>query len=371
MRWGWRFLVLSTLVVLSASPAPAQGIPDLVARVKPAVAIVETAAGFGTGFYVSEVCALATAAHVVQRDRTVKVHSLVPTYEAQVTGWDRDRDVAVIQGRAPCAFIPLADSDQLRQGEEILIIGYPALLGAQEREPSVTRGIISATKGRDGFLQYDAATFSGASGSPVINMTGQVVGMHSGRLAGSAIAFGAPSNWIRALVVNPVIVRSQPTFDNRIVAGDRISGIALGMTLNEASAAAIVAFGRLADTAATCRGIEEYRQRGESCHIRIWTGEGGRLAAWLMFVGRPGQEAVVMVGSSLVAHKTEEGLGRGSPLADFIKVHGDPKRGPAIEGRRGSVVATDGSPAAYWPGDGIGVFYDRADLRVWSVVVFD
>ncbi len=168
----------------------------------------------------------------------------------------------------------------------------------------------------------------------------------------------------------PIIARSQPAFDNRIVPGDRISGIALGMSLNAASAAAISTFGGVANIAQDCTTSEE-RDRGVFCRIRGWQGEGGRLAAWMILVGPPGQETVSLVATTMPTHRTTDGLGRGMALADFIKVYGEPQRGRSIQGTRASAFATDGSPAAFWPRDGIGVFYGVSDGLVWVVVVFE
>ncbi|MDQ7828583.1 MAG: trypsin-like peptidase domain-containing protein [Armatimonadota bacterium] len=365
---------LLALLVASLASGPAEAQSPYVAvieRVKPAVVIVEAPSSLGSGFYVSGGCHLATAAHVVGRARQVTVHGQGPSYPGTVVGFDRTRDVALVQGRPPCVALDLADSDRLQQGEEILVIGYPALLGAQVREPSVTRGIISATRGREGFIQYDAATFGGGSGSPVVNLRAEVVGVHVGRLhGGSGFSFAAPSNWVRAQVQNPTVVRSAPAFDDLVVPGERISGIALGMTLNEASAAAITTFGGTASIAEDCTSPEE-RTRGTSCRIRAWRGAGDAFAAWMILVGPPGQETVALIASTLSRHRTEEGLRRGMRLAEFVRVLGEPRIGPRVQGSRTFASARDGSPAAYWPREGIGVFFDPRTEVVWALVVFE
>ncbi len=170
--------------------------------------------------------------------------------------------------------------------------------------------------------------------------------------------------------VSPPAIRSRPRFDDRIVPGDRISGIGLGMSLNLASAAAITTFGGVAGIAEDCTTQVE-RTQGFSCHIRGWRGEGQRLAAWMILIGPPGEESVALVATSLIAHRSSDGLGRGSTLSDFIRVFGEPKRGSLIEGTRARAFARDGSPAAFWPGRGIGVFYDESSGFVWAVAVFD
>ncbi len=142
------------------------------------------------------------------------------------------------------------------------------------------------------------------------------------------------------------------------------------MTLNEASAAAISTFGGIASIAEDCT-TEKERSEGAFCRIRGWRGEGQRLAAWMILAGPAGQETVSLIVTSLSTHKTESGLGRGATLDDFMRVYGAPMTGSSIRGTRTSAHAGDGSPAAYWPRAGIGVFYGLSDRRVWAIVVFE
>ncbi len=168
----------------------------------------------------------------------------------------------------------------------------------------------------------------------------------------------------------PSAVTRRPVFDNLIVPGERVSGIALGMTLNEASAVAINTFGGIATIAEDCTTQSE-RNRGFYCHVRGWRGEADRLAAWIILIGPPGEETVSLITTSLSSHKTKEGLGPGAALVDFVKVYGEPIKGSRIQAKRSFAFARDGSPAAYWPAAHIGVFYDAPSGRVWNVAVFD
>lgn len=61
--------------------------------------------------------------------------------------------------------LTLGDSDTLRQGQEILVMGYPGGVGIDE--VSVTRGIVGAV--RAGWLQTDAVMLPGNSGGPVLD----------------------------------------------------------------------------------------------------------------------------------------------------------------------------------------------------------
>ncbi len=98
--------------------------------------------------------------------------------------------------------LKLGDSDAVLAGDLVLAIGNP--FGFEE---TVTEGIISS-KGRpnrdDGFgnyLQTDAAINPGNSGGPLINLSGEVVGINTAiisRTGGNqGIGFAIPSNTVR------------------------------------------------------------------------------------------------------------------------------------------------------------------------------
>ncbi|HYI24480.1 MAG TPA: trypsin-like peptidase domain-containing protein, partial [Thermomicrobiales bacterium] len=111
-------------------------------------------------------------------------------------------------------WVPLGDSDDLRQGETIVAIGSP--LGAFTN--TVTSGIISAL-GRNDFgavetncqnysnlIQHDAPINPGNSGGPLFNLRGEVVGVNTLGLPvtedGTPIQglfFAVPSNMVREI----------------------------------------------------------------------------------------------------------------------------------------------------------------------------
>ena len=119
--------------------------------------------------------------------------------EASVKGTDADMDLAVIavpldsieKGvRQEIAIATLGDSDALEVGEPAIAIGNSLGYGQ-----SVTTGVISAlnrsiqlSDGSDGtFIQTDAAINPGNSGGALLNMKGEVIGINSNKIGGSAI----------------------------------------------------------------------------------------------------------------------------------------------------------------------------------------
>jgi serine protease Do len=152
----------------------------------------QTSAGLGTGFVMRADGVIVTNAHVVAGATTISVMFRDgTTYPARMIGTDETNDLAVLQVKAdklPVA--PLGDSDNLLVGEWAIAIGNPYGFMLGNSEPSVTAGVISGI-GRnlvargDGpsayfdMIQTDASINPGNSGGPLVNASGEVVGVNS------------------------------------------------------------------------------------------------------------------------------------------------------------------------------------------------
>jgi len=161
----------------------------------------------GSGVIVDPSGIALTNAHVVERATEIEVVTAEgKKHRAKVVGLDRRTDLAVLrlQGGGPYPSAVLGDSDKVRVGDWVLAIGSP--FGLQQ---TVTAGIISA-KGRsigqgpfDDFLQTDAAINPGNSGGPLVNMSGEIVGINSAILSRSGgnvgIGFSIPSNMAKRI----------------------------------------------------------------------------------------------------------------------------------------------------------------------------
>ena len=149
----------------------------------------------GSGAIISPQGYIVTNNHVVDGYESLEViyadGSRVP---AKLIGTDQYADVAVIKvdGQVP-AVAQLGDSNALRIGETVIAIG--SALG--DFKNTVTQGVLSAV-GRsldtgEGFslenmLQTDAAINHGNSGGPLINLAGQVIGINTAIVRGSAFS---------------------------------------------------------------------------------------------------------------------------------------------------------------------------------------
>ncbi len=169
--------------------------------------------GSGSGFFVSADGLIVTNKHVVsdeQAEYTV-ISGDGTEYPAKVLARDPSNDIALIKIEGNnFPVLPLGDSDRIRVGETIIAIGNP--LG--EFENSVSRGIISGLKrsleagsGRgdsehlSGIIQIDAAINPGNSGGPLLNLSGEVVGVNVAMAQGAEnIGFSLPINQVKRIV---------------------------------------------------------------------------------------------------------------------------------------------------------------------------
>jgi S1-C subfamily serine protease len=167
----------------------------------------------GTGFVI-EGGFIVTNRHVVSE--LDGEYSVVDRYEREfpVSRVYRDpsNDLAILkieEGVLPA--LPLGDSDALAAGEQVIAIG--TALG--EFRHTVTAGIISGLgrgivaregldiQALDGVIQTDAAINPGNSGGPLLNASGQVIGVNVARSSvGEGIGFALPINVVTASVEN-------------------------------------------------------------------------------------------------------------------------------------------------------------------------
>jgi putative serine protease PepD len=153
----------------------------------------QTESAQGTGFQVDTKGDIVTNFHVVENSDSVRVRlNDGHTYPGRVIGRDPSKDLAVIRISAPSdELTPLhfADSSAVQVGDSVVAIGDPYGL-----RNTATAGIVSAlhrtivSPSNDkitGVIQTDAAINSGNSGGPLLNSTGQVIGVNSQIYAGS------------------------------------------------------------------------------------------------------------------------------------------------------------------------------------------
>jgi len=180
----------------SQNAAEFSGVEEVAAQVLPSVVSIsvesQAGSGTGTGVIISSDGRILTNNHVVESggNLTVTFHD-GSTAQAEVVGTDPTTDLAVIQAQDVSGLTPaeLGSSADLQVGQQVVAIGSPFGL-----DGTVTTGIVSAlhrpvsagdrqldngTTAVIDAIQTDAPINPGNSGGPLVNMSGQVVGINS------------------------------------------------------------------------------------------------------------------------------------------------------------------------------------------------
>jgi len=211
MRSFWLLLLLIIPAPLRASQ---DLLPDLVRRIKPSAVAIETfdsrgeKLSRGSGFFV-ENDRIVTNRHVIEGAYRAEVHSSTgAVYPVKgVLAVDAEGDLALLKIDLPTTNqvrpLPL-DKTSPQEGESVVVIGNPLGL-----EGSVTNGIVSAVRDIPTFgriIQITAPISSGSSGSPVVNMQGQVIGIATLQITGGqSVNFAIPSERISQLQVATIM----------------------------------------------------------------------------------------------------------------------------------------------------------------------
>jgi len=222
---GRRASLAVALLVLAPTLAAGETLGEAYRRVNSSVVVIRakgsevTEGGvsrfreIGSGVLISADGKVATAAHVVHAMDEVAVEFLgedpVP---AKVIASEPRADISILQVSVvprDAVISKLADSDPIRVGDSIFIVGAPYGLSH-----SLSSGIISArwepdTVARDfplaEFFQTDAVINTGNSGGPMFNWSGELIGIVSHNITKSGgnegLGFVVTSNTVRKLLV--------------------------------------------------------------------------------------------------------------------------------------------------------------------------
>src|SRR6201993_5192396 len=151
---------------------------------------------------------IVTNAHVVENASEITVTLQDGRdLKAEIIGSDTPSDVAVLKVKPDgLSQVPLGDSAKVEVGDFVVAIGNP--FGLQH---TVTSGIISGLSrsginpdGYDDFIQTDASINPGNSGGALVNLRGELIGIHTAILSRSGgnigIGFAIPVNMARSVM---------------------------------------------------------------------------------------------------------------------------------------------------------------------------
>jgi tetratricopeptide (TPR) repeat protein len=231
VRRAWFKILTAAFFVVTATLAGTSAfsqdqLPELVRRIKPSAVAIETfdARGEklsrGSGFFIDR-DRVVTNRHVIDGAYRAEVHlNSGNSFQVKsVLAVDAEGDVALLKVEAPPNLVrPLPlDRTSPQEGESIVVIGNPFGL-----EGSVTNGIVSAVRDIPGFgriIQITAPISPGSSGSPVVNMQGQVIGIATLQITGGqSVNFAIPSERIAQLDRNSQSDNSQQLSLGELVA---------------------------------------------------------------------------------------------------------------------------------------------------------
>jgi serine protease Do len=175
-------------VLYTAKPLSEKSTVEGVSSFAPAVVVVRSPAGLGSGFLINKFGYLVTNFHVIMGQKHISVTRFKKSgaelkriihKNVRIVALDPFHDLAVLQvkGKLDEPFRPIVFSpdEKSRVGEKVFVIGNPLGL-----ERSVSEGVVSHTaRNFSGklYLQIDASVNPGNSGGPLFNNRGEVIGV--------------------------------------------------------------------------------------------------------------------------------------------------------------------------------------------------
>ncbi len=249
-------LLLSGLsaVAIAATPltAPAIAAPnrldadervniDVYKTAIPSVVTVLAGGGSGAGTIVSRDGLVLTNDHVVRGSLDGSVRVTVQgnkTYPGTVIARDRQNDLALIrlQTREPLPALRFADPNSIEVGQKAFAIGNPFGLAG-----TFTTGIVSRIDPRRGDIQTDAALNPGNSGGPLLNSSGELIGVNKAILSpggGGNVGIGFATNvrvaqaFVERNRRNPGPESTEPLASRKLPAPSRASSSQLGVVVD-------------------------------------------------------------------------------------------------------------------------------------------
>lgn len=174
--------------------------------------------GFGSGLIISDDGYIITNSHVVEIGNLFDVFVIISggeKYLAQIIGIDKLTDIALLKiDKTELQFARLDNTNKLVRGQGVIALGNPHNLFSVSKEPTATVGIISGKNVNFGLrksghvyqnmIQTDASINRGNSGGPLVNLSGEVVGINTFIITESkgsgGIGFSIPISRVKDII---------------------------------------------------------------------------------------------------------------------------------------------------------------------------
>ena len=194
-----------------------ESLPSLIKRIEPSTVIVFTYDDkgeflrLGSGFFISQSGDIITNYHVLRGANSAEVKtSDGKTYPiTYIAAMSEQNDIVRLSVDIPSKYVhSLSLSATVPEvGERIIVYGSPLGL-----EKTVSDGIVSAIREVPGYgklIQITAPISPGSSGSPVLNMKGEVIGIATFQfIEGQNLNFAIPSE----IIANLDLMKEEKTF---------------------------------------------------------------------------------------------------------------------------------------------------------------
>ena len=211
------YLLVLVGVILSFNPtmgfdSEENTIINLYEQINPAIVAIdaelEVGISGGTGCIIDKNGTILTSRHVVENSKKIDVTTYDgKTYKATLIPTKNKSDLALIKinSKKPLNVITLGNSDTLKVGQKILSIGNPFGFSG-----TLTQGIVSRIDYARKKIQTDAAINPGCSGGPILNTTGEVVGISQSiynpdnNISNIGIGFAIPADEVKKFIAHNV-----------------------------------------------------------------------------------------------------------------------------------------------------------------------
>ena len=166
---------------------------------------IESVASSGTAFFISNKCYLLTNNHVIEGCKAQKINYFNKEYDAQIIATDKTLDLALLKVDTKNNNYINFSKSKIEKLQKVYVAGYPFGKGLSD-DLKVSSGIISSNKGfedNSNEFQIDAPINPGNSGGPIVNDTGELVGIAVAGFAkdkSEGINFGIKSSTARTFL---------------------------------------------------------------------------------------------------------------------------------------------------------------------------
>ncbi len=170
-------------------------------KINPAIVSIDGATedgiSAGTGCIVSRDGVILTGYHVVEGCKNIEVTtSNGQVYKAKlIAKINKDLALLKIEPKTPLKTVAFGNSEDIKVGQKVLAIGNPFGFNG-----TLTQGIISRIDYEKNRIQTDAAINPGCSGGPLLNSSGEVIGINQSiynpdnNISNIGIGFAIPAN---------------------------------------------------------------------------------------------------------------------------------------------------------------------------------